>query len=142
MEMFEGKTPSNVELGQMCFSPNTIYHYDCPDYVVALLRDIARKLNIVMWNSKQKEYDSPFENTGNDFMCDTFEVHAYNWNEDINQPYNFKCGDIEISWYKYLGRGCTMNNKWSQSTMIEMYNKCMKALDKINKEVLEYEDFC
>ena len=142
MEAFEGKTLSNVELGQMCFSPNTIYHYDCPDYVVALLRDIARKLDVVMWNSKQKEYDSPFGNTGNDFVCDTFEVHAYNWNEDINQPYNFKCGDIEISWYKYLGRGCTMNNKWSQSTMIEMYNKCMKALDKINKEVLEYEDFC
>ena len=36
-------TPSNVELGQVCFSPNTIHHYDCPDYVVALLRDIARK---------------------------------------------------------------------------------------------------
>ena len=142
MEMFEDKIPSNVELGQMCFSPNTIHHYDCPDYVVALLRDIARKLNIVMWNSKQKEYDSPFDNTGNDFMCDTFEVRAYNWDEDINQPYNFKCGDIEISWYKYLGRGCTMNNKWSQSVMIEMYNKCMKALDKINKEALEDEGFC
>ena len=142
MEVFEGKIPSNVELGQMCFSPNTIHHYDCPDYVVALLRDIARKLDIVMWNSKQKEYDSPFENTGNDFICDTFEVHAYNWSEDINQPYNFKCGDIEISWYKYLGRGCTMNNKWSQSAMIEMYNKCMKALDKINKEALEDEGFC
>lgn len=142
MEVFEGKIPSNVELGQMCFSPNTIHHYDCPDYVVALLRDIARKLDIVMWNSKQKEYDNPFENTGNDFMCDTFEVHAYNWNEDINQPYNFKCDDIEISWYKYLGRGCTMNSKWSQNAMIEMYNKCMKALDKINKEALEDEGFC
>lgn len=61
MEVFEGKIPSNVELGQMCFSPNTIHHYDCPDYVVALLRDIARKLNIVMWNSKQKEYDNPLK---------------------------------------------------------------------------------
>ena len=40
MEVFEGKIPSNVELGQMCFSPNTIHHYGCPDYVVALLRDI------------------------------------------------------------------------------------------------------
>ena len=54
MTVFEGRIPANVELGQMCFSPNVIHHYDCPDYVVALLRDIARKLNIVMWNSKQK----------------------------------------------------------------------------------------
>ena len=142
MEVFDGQISSNTQLALLCFSPNTIHYYDCPDYVVALLRDIARKLDVVMWNSKQKEYDNPFGNTGNDFMCDTFEVHAYNWNEDINQPYNFKCGDIEISWYKYLGRGCTMNNKWSQSAMIEMYNKCMKALDKINKEALEDEGFC
>lgn len=140
MEVFEGKIPSNVELGQMCFSSNTIHHYDCPDYVVALLRDIARKLDIVMWNSKQKEYDNPFENTGNDFVCDAFEVHAYNWNEDVEQPYNFKCGVIEISWYKYLGRGTTINGLYTKDEIVRMYNTCLEEIRKMDGD--EYEAFC
>ena len=45
--------PTNVELGQILFSPNKIQQYDCPGYVVALLRDIARKLDITMWNITQ-----------------------------------------------------------------------------------------
>ena len=58
-----------------------------------------------MWNKNQEEYDSPFDNTGNSFIGENFEVHAYDWDEDSSQEYNFKFGDIKISWYKYLGRG-------------------------------------
>lgn len=135
------ETPSNVEIGQLYYSPNEIQVYDCPDYVVALLSDISYRLSTIMWNKTQEEYDSPFDNTGNNFVCDVFEVHAYNWDEDVCQPYNFKCGDIEISWYKYLGRGCTMNKKCTPDEIVNMYNKCMQELMKMDKEVLEDEDF-
>ena len=46
----------------------------------------------------QKELDNPFENTGNKWKCDVFEVQAYDWNEKNEQPYNFKFIIIE----KYL----------------------------------------
>ena len=71
---------TNVELGRILLSQNKIQSYDCPSYVIALLRDIAKRLDIVMWNITQEEYDNPFDNTGNSFVCDVFEVHAYNWN--------------------------------------------------------------
>lgn len=131
--------PTNVELGQILFSSNKIQQYDCPAYVVALLRDIARKLDITMWNITQEEYDNPFDNTGNSFVCDVFEVHAYNWDDETIQPYNFKCGDVEISWYKYCGRDCTMNNQYTIYEMIDMYNRCIKKLEEMN-EGAEDED--
>jgi len=123
-------TQTNVELGQILFSPNTIHPYDCPQWVIALLRDIERKLSIVMWNKNHKEYESPFANTGNEFIGKNFEVHAYNWNDEDSQDYNFKCGDIEISWYKYLGRGTTVNKLHSRDEYIRMYEICMEELNR------------
>lgn len=126
--------PSNVELGQLMFSPNIIHTYDCPDWIVALLRDLSRELERVMWNINQKEYDSPFSNTGNEFIGENFEVHAYNWDEDIEQPFNFKCGDIEISWYKYLGRGDTINGAYTPDTIIQMYELCLNEIRSLDRE--------
>ena len=137
---YKRELPTNVELGQILFSPNKIQQYDCPGYVVALLRDIARKLDTTMWNITQEEYDNPFDNTGNSFVCDVFEVHAYNWNEDVEQPYNFKCGVIEISWYKYLGRGTTINGLYTKDEIVKMYNICLEEIRKMDGD--KYEAFC
>jgi len=72
---------------------------------------ISREWDRVMWNINQKEIPSPFENTATTWKCDTFEIEAYSWNEDYDQPYNFKYKDIEISWYKYFGRGMSVNKQ-------------------------------
>jgi len=128
---------ADLELGNLMFNTNKNQVYNCPDYVVALLSDINRKLKIVAWNVDHKDFDSPFENTGNRWANDVFEVQAYSWNDDEEQQYNFKCGDIEISWYKYLGRDTTINNEYSEKEIIKMYNKCMKSLNKIDKETVE-----
>ena len=45
---------------------------NCPDYIIALLRDIDRELQRIMWNRWQRDYDSPFANTGNQFINTTF----------------------------------------------------------------------
>lgn len=124
----------NIELGQICFSPNTIQNYDCPDYVIALLEKLMCELDRVMWNINQEEYDNPFRNTGNSFIGQNFEVHAYNWDEDIEQPYNFKFRDVEISWYKYLGRGCTINGQYPCEKLIEMYNICVGEIRDLESE--------
>ena len=124
---------ADLELGNMMFNTNVNQNFNCSDWIVALLRDLDRTLCRVMWNINQEEYDSPFANTANTFKNDVFEVQAYNWNDEVEQPYNFKCGDIEISWYKYLGRDTTINNEFDNAYIIEMFNKCKLSL-------LEYEE--
>lgn len=102
----------------------------CPQYIIALLRDLSSELERVQWNVNQKEYDSPFYNTGNSFKTDVFEVRAYYWGEDeaeMDKP-NFKCGDVEISWYKHLGRGDTINKRISRRKMEKIYLKCLISI--------------
>lgn len=117
-----------MELGNLMFNTNKNQQYKCPRWVVALLKELDNQLDRVMWNSTQKEYPSPFENTANSFKNDIFEVQAYDWNDDIEQPYNFKCEDIEISWYKYLGRDTTINGQYEPQKIIDMFNKCLKSI--------------
>lgn len=103
----------------------------CPKYIVALLRDIEHKLEVAQENVTQKPYDSPFQNTGNIFKTDVFEVYAYYWGDDerlINKP-NFKCGDLEISWYKHLGRGTAINKRISRRKMEKIYLKCLISIE-------------
>lgn len=128
---------ADLELGNLMFNTNTNQRYNCPDWVVALLADVNRKLKIVAHNMNHIDFDSPFENTGNRWANDVFEVQAYSWDDEENQPYNFKCGDIEISWYKYLGRDTTINGIYSEKTLVDMYNKCMKSLQRLDNENIE-----
>lgn len=128
---------NNIELGQILFSSNTIQNYNCDNWIVALLRDLDRKLKIVMWNLNQEEYESPFDNTGNSFIGKNFEVHAYNWHDTINQKFNFKYDIIEISWYKYLGRGTTINGIYTCQEIIKMYNECLKEIEELDGEYFE-----
>lgn len=122
---------ADLELGNIMFNTNKNQVYNCPRWVVALLQDINQKLKIYAWNSGHRDFDSPFENTGNRWSNDVFEVEAYSWSDDIEQPYNFKCEDIEISWYKYLGRDTTINDDYSKDKIINMYNKCINSLIKV-----------
>lgn len=122
-----------MELGNLIFNTNKKQNYECPEWIIALLRELERKLSINFWNSKKtseyREYNSPFGNTGESFKNNVFEVQAYNWDDDIEQQYNFKCEDVEISWYKYLGRDTTINDKYEEKYIIEIFNKCIKSLD-------------
>lgn len=127
----------DLELGNLMFNTNKNQAYRCPEWIIALLSDINRKLKIVAWNTGHKDFDSPFENTGNSWANDVFEVQAYSWNDEERQPYNFKCGDIEISWYKYLGRDTTINGEYDKDTIINMYNRCMESLYRIDNEKIE-----
>jgi hypothetical protein len=119
------------ELGQMIFGQPTQV-YDCPEYIESLLRGISSELERVMWNNK-KQYNSPMDNTGEQFKNDTFEVNAYSWNDEEEQPYNFKYKDIEISWYKYLGRGMSINKPITEKQAVKMFDECIKSIRKMEK---------
>lgn len=120
------------ELGQMIFGQPTQV-YDCPEYIESLLRGISNELERVMWNNNQKEYNSPMDNTGEQFKNDTFEANAYSWNDEVDQPYNFKYKDIEISWYKYLGRGMSVNKPITEKQAVKMFDDCIASIRKMEK---------
>ena len=132
-----------MELGNLVFNPNTNQEYECPEFIIALLRDIERELKLTMFVIEHRDYESPFDNTGNSFreLKDIFEVQAYNWNDDEHQDYNFifktraDIPDIKISWYKYLGRDTTINwdCRGSESVILSLYNKCMEAIQEYRK---------
>lgn len=117
-----------MELGNLMFNTNKNQRYECPKWIVALLNELDNQLDRVMWNIHQEEYPSPFDNTANTFKNNIFEVQAYSWNDEVEQPYNFKCGDIEISWYKYLGRDTTINGEYEPQKIIDMFDKCLQSI--------------
>jgi len=120
-------------LGQYVFG-QPYKEYDCPEWLVALLDYIENELDRVYWNINQKEIESPFRNTGNKFKNAVMEVEAYSWDDEKEQKYNFKWRDIEISWYKYLGRGTSVNKEVTLKEGIKMLNNCLQELRKWERE--------
>lgn len=121
------------ELGQECFGqPYQVY--DCPEYIVALLQYLEYEMEICHITNERN--GSPFRNTGcaKISVGETFQVESYSWNEGVAQPWNFKYKDIEISWYKYLGRGTTINREVTPDEVVEMFESCLKAIWKEEKD--------
>jgi hypothetical protein len=125
------------ELGQMVFG-QPFKQYEGSELLDAALRAISNELDRVMWNIEQEEYSSPFDNTGNQFECDTFKAHAYSWNDEEDQPWNFKWRDVEVSWYKWSGRGLSTNKPLAPDLISEMLDDCLAAVRRHEKEHKRY----
>lgn len=41
---------------------------------------------------------------------------------------NFRCGDIEIRWYKYIGRGMSVNRPVTQEELMAAFKRCRESL--------------
>ena len=114
------------ELGQAAFGqPFKQFKVSC-DLESAMLA-IETRLMLKM-ERIDKNFESPFRNTGSSFYCDTFSVEAYSWDEELEQPWNFKWRDLEVSWYKYFGRGMSANRKMSTKEITEMLDECYDAI--------------
>jgi len=123
------------ELGQALFG-QPYQNYEVSNLLMAALHEIEGELCRVMENITQKTYHSPFENYAEHFVCPTFEAHSYSWTDD-NQEYNFKWKDVKISWYKYLGRGTSINRLISNDEIEILLEECLEALQKYEKENCE-----
>jgi hypothetical protein len=110
------------ELGQMCFGQEP-QKFECPDYVAAALECLAN-----FFYNKEISSENPFRNTGARWSNFLFTVNAYDWNEDNIQPFNFKYKDVEVSWYKYLGRGMSINREVSEGECWEMLKECVESI--------------
>ena len=119
------------EMGQAIFG-QPYKQFEVPEIMLAALESIRAELDRVMWNIHQKQYSSPFGNTGNSFVCDLFEVYAYSWDDEVPPPYNFRWKNLDISWYKYLGRGTSSNTEIEPELTSEMLIDCLKAVRKLD----------
>lgn len=121
------------EIGQLLFG-QPYKRYQASNLLVAALEAVREELERVSWNKKQEDPGDPFGNTGGSYKNGVFEVQAYSWDESKEQPYNFKYGDFEVSWYKYLGRGTSTNKEISPEEVEGMLDAC---LDSVRKEDVE-----
>jgi len=106
------------EMGHVLFGQPR-QEYECPRDVVGFLRLLGEAVSC---------NNSPCDNTGERYENDVFELHAYSWDEDVPQRYNFRWRDVEVSWYKYLGRGTTINQVLTSKRLREMREECMASV--------------
>ncbi|MBM1556700.1 hypothetical protein JQV19_08570 [Sulfitobacter mediterraneus] len=120
------------ELGQAIFGQPHKEH-DVPEIMDAALQYIGYELRRVFWNIRQQDTPDPFGNTGGEYNSDVFSVHAYSWGDD-DQPWNFKFGEVEISWYKYMGRGMSANMEITPEMASDILVKCLSHLRKLEDD--------
>jgi len=111
------------ELGQALFGQDP-QEYEVPRHVENALEKIAEELERISRGNQ-----TPFDNSGEHFQNQIFEADAYSWSTD-DQQYNFKWRDFEVSWYKCLGRGMSMNRDITEEETKKMLEGCLKSLQE------------
>lgn len=128
------------ELGQAIFGGPT-EEYPCPEYLVGLLGALAQEIERVEWNRTQKPYDAPIHNVGEVYDTDKFHMESYCWCDGEKHsdgcPPNFVYHPtgLRVRWYKYLGRGGSMDRIISTDHAVAMFDDCMtsvRALDIVS----------
>jgi hypothetical protein len=116
------------ELGQIGFG-NPHGAYECPELLIAALRYLDEEIHRVE-NNAGRRYHSAVDNTGGEFANDTFSIRAYYWGEDeaTGALPNFKCGDVEVRWYKWLGRGTSANRPVTPDEIADLFSRCLASV--------------
>ena len=106
------------------------YKYECPEFIEAGLTYLAREIERVEWNITQKKYEAPVANNGGFYKTEVFTIRAYNWKENPDRLPNFRCGSFCVYWYKYLGRGMSMNKAIDANEFFQLIDKCFESVRK------------
>ena len=119
------------ELGQYAFG-NPIGRYECPPLVHALLDYLLEEIGRVFWNQNQEEWES-YE----DPEIKGIEVRRYYWGEDEKEAIkpNFRFKDVEIRWYKYPGRGMSVNKEMSAEEWETWFEECLDTINKADRKI-------
>lgn len=121
--------------------------------LIAALEYIESEMERIYWNITQKEFSSPFRNTGRNFKSPVFEVQAHDWDKDWGgeeQEYNFKyfqglindsegpVDELEVSWNKNLGRGTYTNRLVSPNAISFMLDDIIRYLRTFDRDIIEH----
>lgn len=105
------------------------------ELITALLLDIDTELSKLYFNKENKTFLSPFSNSNNVYINDVFKVQSYDFClsfENHSLVPNFQYKDLEVYWYKYLGRGmlCYANEKHDLDYYCQMLKECKESIQK------------
>ena len=127
------------ELGQAIFGQPT-QQFSCPEIMDACLLAISNELHRVLWNLRQDQL-SPFSNSSDAFKCAVFGVWAYSWSDD-ELPYNFCHPEtgLKISWYKYFGRGMSVNMAVTPELANTVLESCLTAIRSFDIDLYKEDD--
>lgn len=109
------------ELGQMAFGQPWQAQKPTPSLAGAL-QSMAELWSVMQYGS------SPFANTGERYDGKCFKAHAYSWNEDEEQEFNFAWRDVRVSWYKHQARGTSVNRLVTDEEVREMLTECIPEI--------------
>lgn len=58
-------------------------------------------------------------------------MRAFYWGDDelIDLP-NFQVDDIKVRWYKWVGRGMTINKEIEKEEWFDLIDQCIESLKK------------
>jgi len=133
------------ELGQFAFG-QPWQEYGLPDsdrgYVSARLVELTQAI----FEKTDDKEEMGFGLVGSydygiDFRNNVFSMFPYYWGdtcaeedkecdgECLDSRPNFKCGAVEVNWYKYIGRGMSVNRPVSRKEWRDIFNKCFKSLE-------------
>ena len=122
--------PYEPELGQMFFGQPS-QAFELPEFAQALFFGLWGELGIMYWNHHQAEMnDRGYDPV--DFVPG-LEIRGYNWNEDNDTRPNFSFNGVEIHWYKYPGRGMSVNVDWAAAEWVAWFDKCFAELAGIRE---------
>lgn len=115
------------ETGQAMFGQPS-QQFDGSDLLDAAVERIAREWERVIGNRLSHSVDRPFDNSGATFETDGIAINAYSWGDSTEQPWNLKCGDVEVSWYKHSWRGLSVNRAISNDDIAALLDEALAAL--------------
>jgi hypothetical protein len=113
---------------QALLKPDATQRYEADAFIEALLRGIVHELERVYWNWNQEQLNN--REDWEFLEIPGFEYRRYCWTDDPGEcarP-NMKFGAVIIDWYKYLGRGMSVNVDWSALQWKSWFNDVLKAL--------------
>lgn len=102
-----------------------------PPWLESFLQEISDAL--IMFDPHVALVGSPFANTpGESFRNDVFEVTASGgWGTEPGTEVNFRWRDVEVSWYRQLGRNTIVNRVVPFREGCAMLYACLNSLNAI-----------
>ena len=119
------------ELGQFAFGSQAWQSYEMPEYAEALLNYIFDEIERVYWNINQKQWERY-----QDPKLKQIKIRPYWWgdeNSKMAKLANFEYNGVGVSWYKYPGRGMSVDVKWKPTEWVYWFDGCMEHLRKLDK---------
>jgi hypothetical protein len=124
-------------LGQIV-SGNPAGEHAVPDYVEALLGALLDEIDAVYDGQKSEEeraetadgWGGRWNFGGPAPRIPGFELRAYYWGDDPTEAAkpNFAFGGVEVRWYKWYGRGMSVNVEMEPAGWVAWFDRALAAV--------------